>query len=809
VDTLWQDLRYAGRVLRKNPGFTAVAVATLAIGVGANTAIFSVVNAVLLRPLPFRDPASLCLVTERMPTIPIVGPSWLNFQDLRDRSRSFDLAPARNTTLTMTGAGDPERLQAQQASAALFPMLGVQALRGHTFTAAEDKPGASPVAMLGYGFWQRRFGGAPDAIGRTVTLDRVPHTVVGILPPSYQLIQPADVVVPFHPWAATLPPDDRSWHPGIIAVGRLRPGVSFEAARNDMTAVMKGLEQQYPAANLNVGINVNRMHDQLVENIRPALLILLGAVGAVLLIACANIANLLLARASARRREIAMRTAIGAGRARLVRQLLTESVLLALAGGGLGVLIAHLSIAPLVALAGTSIPNLGPVEVDYPVLAFVCAAVTLAGILFGLGPALQSVRFDLVSALNEGSRGSTGSGSQKRVRGLLVISEIAFAIVLLIGAGLLLRSFDRLQSVEPGFRPGNLLVADVPVSPRAFPRAEARMDFFDRLLDRARSLPGVTSAGAAAFLPVSGGGSQIHFNIQARPPKSPQDFLIVAYRPISPRLHETLGIPLLRGRFLTDADTERAPAVAVINEAMARQYFPNQNPLGQRLQLGQTPEADVPWHEIVGIVGNVRQNLATDPAAEMYFPIRQANAILPVNFVSVVLRTAGDPRAEVSALRAAVRELDPNQPLVKVRTMEENIGASVAQPRFRATLLGIFAGCALLLSVVGLYGVMSYSVSRRASEIGIRMALGAQRNDILRMVLGEGLRLALAGVAIGVAGAFALTRLLEAFLFATAPTDPIAFAGAAVLLVAVALLACYVPARRAMRLDPVTSLRQD
>jgi putative ABC transport system permease protein len=809
VDTVWQDLRYALRVLRKNPGFTAVAIATLAIGIGANTAIFSVVNAVLLRNLPFPDPNALVLVTERMPTIPIVGPSWLNFQDLRDRSRSLDLAPARNSTMTLTGAGDPERLQAQQASAALFPLLGVQAIRGHTFTKDEDKSGAAPVALIGYGFWQRRFGGAADTIGKAITLDRTPYTVVGILPPSYQLIQPADVAVPFHPWAATLPPDDRSWHPGIIAVGRLRPGVSFDAAKADMTSVMKNLEREYPAANLNVGINVKPMHDQLVENIRPALLVLLGAVGAVLLIACANIANLLLARATARRREIAMRTAIGAGRGRLVRQLLTESVLLAVAGGGMGVLIAHLSIDPLVALAGSSIPNVGPVQVDYPVLGYVCGIVMLAGILFGLGPAVQSVRFDLVEALNEGSRGSTGGGAQKRLRGLLVVSEIAFAIVLLIGAGLLLKSFDRLQSVAPGFRPGNLLVADVPVSPRAYPTPAARMDFYDRVLDRARALPGVTAAGAAAFLPVSGGGSQIHFNIQARPPKGPGDFLIVAYRPITPKLHETLGVPLLRGRYFTDADTERGPAVAVVNEAFVKQYFPNQNPLGQRLQLGQTPESDVPWHEIVGVVGNVRQNLATDAAAEMYFPIRQANALLPVNFVSVVLRTAGDPRTEVSALRAAVRELDPNQPLVRIRTMEENIGASVAQPRFRTTLLGIFAGCALLLSVVGLYGVMTYSVSRRASEIGIRMALGAQRGDILRMVLGEGLRLAVIGVAIGAVGAVALTRLLATFLFATEATDAVTFAGAAGLLIAVALLACYVPARRAMQLDPVTALRWD
>jgi putative ABC transport system permease protein len=808
VDTLLYDLRYACRVLRKNPGFTGVAILTLAIGIGANTAIFSVVNAVLLRPLPFRNPASLCLLTERMPTIPVLGPSWLNLQDWRAQSRSFDIAAARNTTLTLTGAGDPERLPAQQASSALFPLLGITALRGHTFTPAEDRAGAAPVVLLAYGFWQGHLGGAAGVIGKTITLDGQPHTVTGILPPGFQLIQPADVVVPLEPWAAKLP-DDRSWHPGIIAVGRLRPGAPLETARAEMAALAKRLEQQYPAANHEVGINVTRLHEQMVANIRPALLVLLGAVGAVLLIACANIANLLLARSTARRREVAMRTALGAARARLLRQLLTESTLLALAGGAAGVLLAYLSIPPLVALAGPGIPNVGPVAVDSGVLMFVCAIVMFAGILFGLGPALQTVRFDLVASLNEGSRGSSGGGAQKRIRSVLVVSELAFAIVLLVGAGLLLRSFDRLQGVQPGFRPGNLLVADVPLSPRSYPEPPARMGFFDRLLERARGLPGVTSAGAAAFLPVSGGGSQIHFNIQGRPPKSPRDFLIVGYRPVSPRLHETLGVPLVSGRYLAETDTDRAPFVAVVNEAFARQYFPDRNPIGQHVQLGQSPETDVPWHEIVGVVGNVKQNLATDPAAELYFPLRQADTVLPVNFVSIVLRTAGDPRGQVSALREAIRQLDPNQPLVRVRTMDENIASSITQPRFRTTLLGIFAGCALLLSVVGLYGVMTYSVTRRAAEIGIRMALGAQRGDILRMVLSEGVRLALTGVAIGAAGSLVLTRLLSNFLYAVPATDPATYVAVALLLIGVALVACYIPARRAMRLDPLSALRWD
>jgi putative ABC transport system permease protein len=807
MTTLWQDLRYALRSIRKNPGFTAVAVLTLALGIGANTAIFSVVNAVLLRPLPFRDPASLCLLTERMPTIPVLGPSYLNFEDWRAQNRSFEnMAAVRNTTLTLTGAGEPERVQGQMASASLFPLLGIAAHQGHTFLPAEDRAGAPPVVLLSYGFWQSRFGGAEDTVGRSVTLDNQPYTIVGILPRGFQLIQPADVVLPFQPFAARLP-NDRSWHPGIIAVGRLKLGVSLESARAEMTGIAKHLEQTYPINNTGVGANVNRLQDQLVQNIRPALLVLLGAVGLVLLIACANIANLLLSRAAGRQREVAVRTAIGAGRARLLRQFLTESSVLAIAGALAGVALAYAAVPALVRLAGTTLPAVGPIGVDHRLLLFVCAVVLFSGILFGLGPAAQTLRFDLRAVLNEGARGSTGGSGQKRLRGLLVISEIAFAIVLLIGAGLLLRSFQRLQSVEPGFQPDNLLVADLPLSQRAWPQASTRIAFFDRVIERARSLPGVTTAGAAAFLPVSGGGSSLYFNIQGRPPKSGHDYLLFGYRPVSAHYLETLRVPLLRGRFLTDADTEQAPFVGVINQSLARRYFPNEDPVGKHIQAGALPEPGEPWFEIVGIVGDMKQNLATDSAAEVYVPYRQANTIIPVFALSMVLRTAQDPHTEAAALRSAVHELNPDQPLVKLRTMEENIAASVAEPRFRTTLLGIFAGCALLLSVVGLYGVMSYSVSRQAPEIGIRLTLGAQRSDILMMVFTQGLKLALAGVAAGVIAAFALTRLLANFLFAVGAADPLTYAAVATLLIVVALLACYIPARRAMQVDPVVTLR--
>ncbi len=805
----WQDLRYGFRVLLKNLGFTVVAVLTLAIGIGANTAIFSVVNAVLLRPLPFRDPASLCMVTERLPTFPILGPSYLNFVDWRAQNHSFeDLAAARVTPFTLSGSGEPERVQGQMASASLFPLLGVSAIQGHTFRPDEDRAGGPSVALISYGFWQTHFGGAADTIGKSLTLDNQPHTIVGILPPKFQLIQAADVLLPLDPWAKKLP-DDRSWHPGIIAVGRLKNGVSIQKARAEMDTIAKQLEAAYPVYDMGVGINVNRVQDQLVQNVRPALLVLLGAVALVLLIACANIANLLLARATSRRREIAVRTAIGASRLQLLRQLLTESVLLAVAGGSAGIVLGWAGLSPLVRLAGNSLPNLGLIGMDYRVLLFVCLTVMLAGILFGLGPALHTSRLDLRAALNEASRGSTIGSAQKRFRSLLVVTEIALAIVLLVGAGLLLRSFDRLQRVEPGFRAGNLLVADVPLSPQAYKVAPARMDFFDRLLQRSRALPGVTAAGAASFLPLSSGASQLHFNIQGRPPKSARDYLIIGYRPVSPHYLETLGIPLLHGRFLADGDTERAPFVVVVNQTMARQYFPNESPLGRRIQVGALPDAQTPWMEIVGVAGDVKQNLAADAPAAVYLPYRQANSLLDVFALSVVLRTAQDPRTEVAALRSVLHDLDPNQPLVKIRTMEENIASSVNEQRFRTLLLGIFAACALLLSVVGLYGLMMYSVTQRVPEIGIRITLGAQAHEIMGMIVGQGLRLALVGIVIGISGAFALSRVLSRFLYGVAATDPFTYIAVAALLLVVALLASYIPARRATRIDPMSALRSE
>ena len=808
MSTLLHDFRFALRLLAKSPGFTAVAILTLALGIGANTAIFSVVNGVLLRPLPFRDPSRLVLIAEKS-SFPVISTSYENYLDWRDQSHSFESMEAtRGSTITLTGAGEPERLNVRMATAGLFPMLGIRAHIGRTFLSEEDKAGGPPVALLSYGLWQQRFGGSQEILGKSIDLDSRPYTVVGVLPSGFQILQPADIFLPFMPWAKTLP-DDRNWHPGIIPLARLKPGVTREQARAEMVGITKRLEQQYPDYNTGTSADVVGLQDQIVQNSRPALLLLLGAVSFVLLIACVNVANLLLARAASRGREIAIRTAMGAGRGRVIRQLLTESVLLSIAGGVFGMFIAWSALGPLLKIAAGSVPQGAPIGLDPWVLAFTAAVSLLTGLLFGIVPAMRTAKLDLREALNEGSRGSTAGPGQHRIRGALVAAEIALALLLLVGSGLLLRSFSRMQEVPPGFQPDHLLVADIPLSPTAYAKPEDRYQFFDRLVERARALPGVRSAAAASFLPVSGGGSIIHFNITGRPPKSPREFVAAGYRTITPRYLETLGVPLLQGRLFTAEDNEKSPPVVVINATMVHTFFPNENPLGKRLQLGALPDQQVPTMEIVGVVGDVRPGLGVDPQAEMYLPYRQADLILPVFQLSLVMRTAGDPPLETSALRSALAEIDPNQPLVKVRTMEDNMAATVAQPRFRAWLIGVFAMLALALSAVGVYGVMSYVVTQRTSEIGVRVALGAQPQDVFRTIVGEGLRLALFGVGFGLVAAVALTRLLRTFLFGVSAYDPLTFLGVSVLLTLVAVAATYFPARRATLVDPLVALRYE
>jgi putative ABC transport system permease protein len=806
---LLQDVRYAFRLLAKSPMFTGIAVLTLALGIGANTAIFSVVNAVLLRPLPLdQDPSRLVLVIEKS-KYPTITVSYQNYLDWRDQSRSFDSMEALyGTNMTLTGKGEPERLVGRMVTAGFFPLLGVSPRIGRNFTPEEDRAGGTPVAILSYALWQRRFGGSKDVLGQTMDVDAQAYTVVGVLPPDFQFFQLADVYLPFHPWAKTLP-DDRNWHPGILPVARLKPGATREQARTEMQTISKRLEEQYPVYNTGCSSDVILAHDQLVRSSRPALLLLLGAVSFVLLIACVNVANLLLARAASRAREIAIRTALGAGRMRMLRQLMTESVLLSLLGGGLGLLLAWSALGPLLRISAGSLPQTAMIGLDGWVLAFTAGIAIFIGLLFGIFPALRAAKLDLRESLNEGSRGSTAGPGHHRLGNALVSLEIGLAMLLLVGAGLLLRSFSRLEDVPPGFQADHLLVADIPVSQAVYAKPEQRFEFYDRLVEGARTLPGVRAAGAASFLPVSGGGSVIHFNITGRPPKSANDFTAAGYRTVTPSYFETLGVPLLQGRLIAAADTEKAPGVVVINASMARLYFPNENPLGKHMQLGATPEKDIPTMEIVGVVGDVRPGLGIDPQAEMYLPYRQADQLLPVFQLSIVMRTAGDPLLQTVALRSALAQIDPNEPLVKVRTMEENMATTVAEPRFRAWLIGIFALLALVLAAVGVYGVMSYTVTQRTSEIGVRVTMGAQPQDVFRIIVGEGLRLALLGVGIGLVTALALTRLLRSFLFGISAYDPLTFIGVSVLLTTVAVAASYFPARRATLVDPLVALRYE
>ena len=796
-------------MLLKNPGFTAIAVLTLALGIGANTAIFTVVNGVLLRPLAFRDPSRIMLVVERNTMFPTITTSYQNYKDWRDQSRSFDsLEASCFTNLTLTGTGEPERFKARYVTAGLFPLLGTTPIVGRSFLPEEDRAGGPPVAMISYSLWQRRFGGSADWLGKPITLDAQPYTLIGVLPPSFQFLLAADIYVPFEPWAKTLP-DDRDWHPGIIPTARLKQGTSIEQARAEMKTITARLAKQYPEADAAVSADVVHLQDQMVQNVRPALIVLLCAVGFILLIACANVANLLLSRAASRSKEIAIRTALGASRIRVIRQLLTESVVIALLGGALGLFLANLSLAPLLRLAASSVPDVGVVHIDRWVLFFTISASLLTGILFGLVPAFRTARQDLRETLNESGRGSTGAAASHRLRSALVVSEIALAMLLLVGAGLLLRSFERMQSVAPGFQPDHLLAADIPLSQTEYPQPEQRFQFFDRLLERVRTLPGVRSAGASSFLPMNGNGGIIRFNIYDRPPKNTSEYSAVGFRFITPNYLETIGVPLISGRMFTENDREHAPDVVIINQSMAKQYFPDRSPLGKRMQIGSPPDPQIPWMEVVGVVGDVRPGLGTDPQAEMFIPYRQVDALLPVFQLSVILRTSLDPNSETSALRGALAEINKNQPLVNVRTMEDSMATSVAQPRFRTWLLGLFAMLALLLSTIGIYGVMSYSVTQRVHEMGIRIALGAQPRQVFQLVTGQGLRLALLGVAIGAVASFALTRVLHSFLYNISALDPVTYVSVAVVLIAVGLLASYLPARRATKVDPLVALRYE
>jgi putative ABC transport system permease protein len=807
--TFAQNLRLALRRLKNNPGFTVVAVLTLALGIGANTAMFSIVNAVLLRPLPYRDPQRLILLAEHWPQFPRLSLSYLNYKDWRDQSHSFEAVGAvRNTLMTMTGGPEAERLPSQNVTANLFDLLGVKPELGRGISDAEDKPGAPAVALISHSLWERRFSSSPSVLSQTITLDNKSYSIIGVMPPRFEILQQeADVFLPFEPWARTLP-DDRSWHPGIFPIARLKPDASVEQARSEISVIAKRLEQKYPETNSNVTSLVDPMLEQIVENVHTALWVLIGAVGAVLLIACANVANLLLVRATGRRREMAVCIALGARRADIIRQLLTESILVALAGGVLGFALAWASVPLLVRLAGSSLPRSNNISIDLWVLGFTALIAFVAGILFGLAPARHAWSIDLRETLGEANRGGAVR-AVLRTRAVLVVSEIALAMLLLVGAGLLFKSFARLSQVSPGFSTDHILIANIVRSPAAYSDRNVRLNFFDRLFEQVSALPGVRSVGAISALPVTGIGSALHFNIQGRPPHSPAEYTISGYRVVSAGYLKTMGVPLISGRWIEDRDREGAPGAVVVNSSFARTYFPNQSPLGQHLQLGSSPSPEIPWMEIVGVIADVKQSLASESSSEMYFPYRQADQVLPVTTLSLVVRTAGAPLAQAQSLRSVVHDIDANQPITAIRSMDENVAQSISQPRFRTVLLAVFAGIALVLAAVGIFGVMAYSVAQRTRELGLRIALGASRGRVLQLVLAHGVRLTLVGVAIGLAATFLLTRYVSSLLFNVPAYDPMTLVAVVAALIAISLCACYLPARRATLVDPIVALREE
>jgi putative ABC transport system permease protein len=808
-DEMFQDLRYGVRLLLKAPGFTIVAVLTLALGIGANSAIFSVVNAVLLRALPYREADRLVTVWEKNQTNEQNTISPANFFDWQAQNHVFAGLAAFTDTPTILGDGVPEAVPGQRTTDNLFSVLGVNALLGRTFTPEDSKPGQNNVVVLSYGLWQRRFGGDVNVIGRKVLLNAADYVVIGVLPPDFKWhvrknSQTGQAAELWAPWAIN--PEFKQWRGRYIsAVARLKPGVSFTQARAEMDTLAARLAEQHKQFNGGYGINLIPLRQQFAGEIRRALLVLMGAVGFVLLIACANVANLLLARAAARQKEIAVRAALGAGRGRIVQQLLTESLLLSAMGGVAGLLLAWWGTATLVKLSPPELGDFQNVELSASVLGFTFVVALLTGVIFGLVPAAEASNLKLSETLKEAGRSLAGHTHSQRLRSALVIAEIALALVLLVGAGLLVRSFLRLQGVDAGFNARNVLTLRVAV-PRARYDQDAKLiNFFTQALERMQSLPGVEAVGAINFTPFLGLGTRTGFDIEGRPkpqPNQPTGTTNVCVT--DQNFFRTLEIQLKRGRLFTEQEVRERRDVVVINEALAQKYFPNEDPLGKRIIIPLRPPL-VPT-EIIGVVNNVKHSQLDEPAEPMsYWPIAQQ----PSSFMTFVLRTRGEATALAAAVRNIVQTLDLQQPVGEVRSLTSLLGNSIARQRFNTLLLAAFAVVALLLAAIGIYGVMSYAVSARTHEIGVRTALGATASDILCLVLKWGMRLALLGVTSGLLAAVFLTSLLKNLLFGVGATDPMTFVLIALLLTGVALLACYIPARRAAKVDPLVALRNE
>jgi putative ABC transport system permease protein len=808
MKSLGRDLRLGVRLLWKAPGFSAVALAALALGMGATSAIFSVVDAVLLKPLPFRDPQRLLVLWERNSAQDLekmfVAPG--NFLEWRNQSRALEsLAAIQDVHINLTGGPnghiDPEELMAERVSASLFPLLGVQPVVGRAFLSEEDQPGRTNYALLSHALWQRRFGGDLSIAGKAIRLRDQSYTVVGVLPAGFSVLGSAvDVWIPL----GLDPHDSRTAGMRFLTViARLKPGVKMDRAQTEMDVIGSRLEQANPALDRGWRPSLFPLREELVGHVQQALLVLMAAVGFLLLMACVNVANLMLARGAARQKEIAIRTALGAGRGRIVAQLLSESVLLALAGGALGVVVARGVVALVARLGPASIPRLAEAGIDARLFLFALGVSLATGILFGIAPAIACTGGNLNAALRESSRGGTTGRSGRMVRNSLVVAEVALAVVVLIGAGLLIRSFVRLRSADPGFQPAGLLTLRLPLAGGRNAAPDRRIAFFQRVTDRVATLPGVRVVGAVNGLPLTGLGVGSTFAVDGRPAPAPGQRPIGLLRSVHSAYFRTMGIPLVAGRVFADSDTSQGPPAIVVNQTLARRFWPQGNPVGGRLVVDANNGRVA---EIVGVVGDVKpERIESEDWPTIYCPYPQA----PATTMSMVVRTSRPPLSLVSAVEREVHQLDPDQPVADARSMEDVVDQAIAGARFNTVLLGVFALIAFLLAAVGIYGVISCDVSERTHEIGIRVALGAQPGDVLKLVLGQGARLAGYGIAAGLAAAFVLTRLMAAMLYGVKATDAYTFAAIPVLLGTVALAASYLPSRRALRLDPVTALRHE
>jgi putative ABC transport system permease protein len=809
LECLQQDCRFALRQLRKSPGFTAVAVLTLALGIGANTAVFSVVYSALLQPLPYRDAWRLMVLKETTPRVGVVSVSYPNFLDWRAQNHTFsEMAVLEEVGFNLSGVTEPESVSGLAVSPNFLAMMGIRPVIGRDFEAAEEKTGTAPVAILSYSLWQRRFAGDPGVLGRTIVLDGRGLTVVGVLPSNFLAPSNTDVLIPIGVWITNNSQEahERGDRGDMTVIGRLAPGITGKQATSEMEGIAARLAQEYPTTNDRCGVALQPIRDAFVGQTRPALLVLFGAVIFVLLIACANVANLFLVRGTGRTKEMALRLALGASTSRIFAQMLTESLVLSLLGGLLGVGVAFAGVRGIGQLIPAGLLPGGAVALNIPVLLFAAAIVLLAAFVFGVTPALHSSRTDVQSELKEGSRASSAGTAHSRVRDALAVSEAALALVLLVGAGLMMKSLYRLLQVDPGFRPNQVLTMTLSLRPDQYPKGAAVRNFWEQLLQRVRELPGVESAAVATNTPMTDSHSRNDITIEGMAQPRPGNYPHPDVHIVSPGYVPTLGITLLRGRSFTEADKEDAPLVAMVNQRLATQFFPNQDPIGKRLMFGH-PNTDAPkWLTIVGVVADTKMyGLANLSRLEVYETFRQN----PSRQMDLLVKSRVDPAALTSVVRAAVYSVDKDQSIASVATMKQLVNNSIATRRITLVLLGLFSALALILGAIGIYGVIGYSVAQRTREIGVRMALGAPRAGVFRMVIGEGMKLAGTGIAIGILVALGLARLMSSLLYQVSTADFETFTAVAVLLLLVALAASYIPARRATSVEPIVALRYE